>query len=165
MVNAIRGTGASNVILLGSLSWGGQGTRVRAVVMTNPADCTMMSYLPVDPDHQLALELHSYGGGQPGSSYCDTTTCLAVIKAAAAAAGLPVVADEIGDTTGDRRPTTTSFMTLGRPRTTSATSPGGLDPRQPGIMGPDSVSNTQRHLRTPPAAPVQPVPHATVRPR
>lgn len=95
IVNAIRGSGASNVILLSGLSWAGE-----ACGSATAAACPMMSYLPSDPDHQLALNIHSYGGGQPGSSECDTTGCLSTIKQAAAAHGLPVVADEFGDTTG-----------------------------------------------------------------
>ncbi len=108
MVNAIRATGAQNVILLGGLGWSGDPcSSVEGV--TTAAACEMMSYLPTDPAHQIALELHSYGDGAAGSSGCSNTTCLGVIRQAATANGLPIVADEIGDTNGTANYITT-FM-------------------------------------------------------
>jgi endoglucanase len=82
LVDAIRGTGASNVITLSGLDLA--------------ADLSgILSHLPRDPDNQLAATFHNYGrsaaqNGGCGPSCWDTTI-------AAVAARMPVITDEVGE--------------------------------------------------------------------
>jgi len=78
MVNAVRSTGANNVLMLGGLEWSNDLSH-------------WLAYEPVDPDHNLAASWHSYN-----FNACSTTTCwnhqiAPVIKK------VPLVAGEIGE--------------------------------------------------------------------
>ena len=78
LVNAVRGTGARNVILLGGLAFSN--------------DLSMESqFLPSDPAGNLAASWHSYN-----FNACSNTTCWQQ-TVAPLAAKIPVVAGEIGE--------------------------------------------------------------------
>ena len=78
LVNAVRSTGASNVIMLGGLSWSGDLTQ-------------WLSYEPTDPDHNLAASWHSYNFGGCTSPSCWTS------QIAPVTAKVPLIAGEIGE--------------------------------------------------------------------
>ena len=81
LVNAIRETGATNVIILTGTNWGSQVDQ-------------LLQYLPADPlvPAQLAAGWHSYGDGLScQNSTCWNTTLASVIQK------LPLVATEIGE--------------------------------------------------------------------
>lgn len=82
IVNTIRATGATNLILLGGVNYAGHITE-------------MMQYLPTDPLHNIAAAWHQYR--LPGISPCVTATCLDP-KIGNIMAQLPVVATEFGET-------------------------------------------------------------------
>ena len=75
LVNAIRGTGATQPIMLGGLSYANDLSG-------------WLAHEPVDPDHQLAASFHNYYGES-----CDTTSCWNT-TIAAVAAQVPVVTGE-----------------------------------------------------------------------
>jgi hypothetical protein len=75
IVNAIRGTGASQPILLGGLSYANDLSG-------------WLAHEPTDPDHQLAASFHNYYGES-----CDTTSCWET-TIAGVAAQVPVVTGE-----------------------------------------------------------------------
>jgi endoglucanase len=78
MVNAVRSTGARNVILLGGLAYGNDLTG-------------WLSHEPSDPDHDLAASWHSYSFNR-----CSNVSCWAS-EVAPVAAQVPLVAGEIGE--------------------------------------------------------------------
>jgi endoglucanase len=78
LVNAVRGTGASNVIMLGGLEYSNDLTQ-------------WLQNEPADPDHNLAASWHSYN-----FNTCDTQSCW-TSQVAPVLAQVPVVAGEIGE--------------------------------------------------------------------
>jgi endoglucanase len=86
LVNAVRSTGASNVIMLGGEEYANDlGTPGSA------SDPSILNYLPTDPDHDLAVSWHSYNFNTCSSQSCWTS------EVAPVAAQVPVVAGEIGE--------------------------------------------------------------------
>jgi endoglucanase len=78
LVNAVRGTGASNVLMLGGLEWANDLTG-------------WLANEPADPDHDLAASLHSYN-----FNACSTQSCWTA-QIAPVMAKVPVIAGEIGE--------------------------------------------------------------------
>lgn len=78
LVDAVRSTGADNVIMLGGLAWANDLTR-------------WLSYQPADPDHDLIASWHSYN-----FNACHVRSCWAS-QVARVIARVPVIAGEIGD--------------------------------------------------------------------
>jgi endoglucanase len=92
MLNAVRASGATNVVLTSGLSYAG-------------AIFNWLQYKPTDPIHQLGAVWHAYSTPEyPNQVDCDgKPRCAAKIMAAAQAikaAGYPVVITEYGDTIG-----------------------------------------------------------------
>jgi endoglucanase len=78
LVNAVRSTGANNVIMLGGLEYSNDLTQ-------------WLSYEPTDPDHDLAASWHSYNFNTCSTQSCWTSQVAPVI------AQVPVIAGEIGE--------------------------------------------------------------------
>jgi aryl-phospho-beta-D-glucosidase BglC (GH1 family) len=78
LVNAVRSTGAANVIMLGGVAWANNLGQ-------------WLSYLPVDPDHDLAASWHSYNFNACHAESCWTSQVAPVI------ASVPLIAGEIGE--------------------------------------------------------------------
>jgi endoglucanase len=78
LVNAVRSTGANNVLMLGGLEYSNDLTQ-------------WLQYEPTDPDHDLAASWHSYN-----FNACITQSCW-TSQVAPVAASVPVVAGEIGE--------------------------------------------------------------------
>jgi endoglucanase len=78
MVNAVRGTGANNVLMLGGEEYSNDLT-------------SWLAYEPTDPDHNLVASWHSYNFNTCSSQSCWTS------QVAPVAAAVPVVAGEIGE--------------------------------------------------------------------
>jgi endoglucanase len=78
LVNAVRSTGASNVIMLGGLEYSNDLTQ-------------WLSYEPTDPDHNLVASWHDYN-----FNTCDTQSCW-TSQVAPVIAQVPVIAGEIGE--------------------------------------------------------------------
>lgn len=78
LVNAIRTTGANNVIMLGGLRYANDLTR-------------WLRYEPRDPDHDLAASWHSYNFDACNNQQCWTSQVSPVI------AKVPVIVGEIGE--------------------------------------------------------------------
>ena len=78
MVNAVRGTGANNVIMLGGEEFSNDLT-------------SWLSFEPTDPDHNLVASWHSYNFNTCSSQSCWTSQVAPVM------AKVPVVAGEIGE--------------------------------------------------------------------
>jgi endoglucanase len=86
LVNAVRSTGASNVIMLGGEEYANDlGTP------GSTSDPSILSFLPTDPDHDLAVSWHSYNFNTCSSQSCWTSQVAPVI------AQVPVIAGEIGE--------------------------------------------------------------------
>ena len=86
MVNAVRSTGASNVIMLGGEEYANDlGTP------GSTSDPSILNFLPTDPDHNLAVSWHSYNFNTCSSQSCWTSQVAPVI------AQVPVIAGEIGE--------------------------------------------------------------------
>jgi hypothetical protein len=78
LVNAVRSTGASNVIMVSGLTW------------TN--DLTQwLAFEPADPDHNIAASWHSYNFNACVTQSCWTSQIAPVI------AKVPLIAGEIGE--------------------------------------------------------------------
>lgn len=77
LVNAVRSTGATNILMLGGLEWSGDIRR-------------WSSFMPVDPLHQLVVSWHVYGFG------CATRACWHANVAAVADAA-PILIGEFGE--------------------------------------------------------------------
>ena len=78
MVNAVRSTGANNVIMLGGEEYANDLTQ-------------WLTYEPSDPDHNLTASWHSYNFNTCSSQSCWTSQVAPVI------AQVPVIAGEIGE--------------------------------------------------------------------
>ncbi len=78
LVDAVRSTGAANVIMLGGLAWADDLTQ-------------WLSYMPADPDHDLVASWHSYNFNACNVRSCWTSQVAPVI------ARVPVIAGEIGE--------------------------------------------------------------------
>ncbi len=78
MVNAVRSTGANNVLMLGGLEWSNYLNG-------------WLSHEPVDPAHNLAASWHSYN-----FNACNTQSCWNS-QIASVAAKVPLIAGEIGE--------------------------------------------------------------------
>ncbi|MGF7235799.1 MAG: glycoside hydrolase family 5 protein [Frankia sp.] len=78
LLDAVRSTGAKNVVLAGGLNWGGDVTG-------------WLANRPTDPTGNLVASIHSYN-----FSGCNTTSCLDS-QVGPVAAAVPVVAGEIGE--------------------------------------------------------------------
>ena len=78
MINAVRGAGANNVIMLGGEEYSNDLT-------------SWLQYEPTDPDHNLVASWHSYNFNTCSSQSCWTSQIAPVI------ASVPVVAGEIGE--------------------------------------------------------------------
>jgi hypothetical protein len=78
LLNAVRSTGANNVIMLGGLTWANDLTG-------------WLSHEPADPDHNLAASWHSYNFNACNAKSCWTAQIAPVI------AKVPVIAGEIGE--------------------------------------------------------------------
>ena len=78
MVNAVRSTGANNVLMLGGLAYSNDLTQ-------------WLQYEPTDPDHDLAASWHSYNFNTCSSQSCWTSQIAPVI------AQVPLIAGEIGE--------------------------------------------------------------------
>jgi endoglucanase len=78
MVNAVRSTGANNVLMLGGLAYSNDLTQ-------------WLQYEPTDPDHNLAASWHSYN-----FNTCSTESCWAS-QIAPVIAQVPLIAGEIGE--------------------------------------------------------------------
>ena len=86
LVNAVRGAGANNVIMLGGEEYANDlGTP------GSTTDPSILSYLPTDPDHNLAVSWHSYNFNTCSTQSCWTSEVAPVI------AQVPVIAGEIGE--------------------------------------------------------------------
>ena len=86
MVNAVRSTGATNVIMLGGEEYANDlGTP------GSTSDPSILTVLPTDPDHDLAVSWHSYNFNTCSSQTCWTSQVAPVI------AQVPVIAGEIGE--------------------------------------------------------------------
>ena len=77
LVNAVRSTGADNVIMLGGLAWADDLTG-------------WLAYMPADPDHDLIASWHSYS-----FNACNVRSCW-TSQVAPVMARVPVLAGEIG---------------------------------------------------------------------
>jgi endoglucanase len=78
MVNAVRSTGANNVLMLGGEEYANDLT-------------DWLQYEPTDPDHNLVASFHSYNFNTCSSQSCWTSEVAPVI------ASVPVIAGEIGE--------------------------------------------------------------------
>jgi len=78
MVNAVRSTGATNVLMLGGLEWSNDLSQ-------------WLKYEPADPEHNLAASWHSYNFNACSTKACWTHQVAPVI------AKVPLIAGEIGE--------------------------------------------------------------------
>ena len=78
LVNAVRSTGADNVLMLGGLTWSNDMTQ-------------WLAHEPTDPDHNLVASWHSYS-----FNACNNLACWNS-QIAPVAAAVPLVAGEIGE--------------------------------------------------------------------
>jgi hypothetical protein len=78
LVNAVRSTGANNVIMLGGVSWANDLSR-------------WLAYEPHDPAHDLAASWHSYS-----FNACNALSCWSG-QVARVMARVPLIAGEIGE--------------------------------------------------------------------
>lgn len=98
LVNAVRDTGATNVILLGGVQW--------ANTLWTDATTNWLTYKPVDPLDNLAASLHVYNW-----TWCADVSCFDR-EVAPVAAQVPVVAEEIGNDRCDATWMTTMLQWL-----------------------------------------------------
>jgi len=86
MVNAVRSTGANNVIMVGGEEYSNDlGTP------GSTSDPSILKYLPTDPDHDIAVSWHSYNFNACNNQSCWTSRVKPVI------AKVPVIVGEIGE--------------------------------------------------------------------
>ncbi|HEX6519595.1 MAG TPA: cellulase family glycosylhydrolase [Streptosporangiaceae bacterium] len=78
MINAVRSTGATNVLMLGGLTWSNDLTQ-------------WLTQKPSDPDNNLAASWHSYNFNACSNQSCWTSQVAPVI------AQVPLIAGEIGE--------------------------------------------------------------------
>lgn len=69
LIDAVRSTGATQPIMIGSLGWSDDPCGLFEKG-GNGGQCTLLQYMPQDPDHQLVLSFHTYY-----TSACNTTSC------------------------------------------------------------------------------------------
>jgi endoglucanase len=81
LVDAVRGTGATNVIMLGGVQYSATLSQ-------------WLSYAPTDPRHNLAASWHVYN-----FSYCNTRSCWDA-TAAPVARQVPLILGELGESDG-----------------------------------------------------------------
>ncbi|HVX21676.1 MAG TPA: cellulase family glycosylhydrolase [Acidimicrobiales bacterium] len=79
LVDAVRGTGATQPLMVGGLNWGGDLSQ-------------WLAHEPVDPLHQLVASVHIYNFSQCNTQACWDQTIAPV------AAKVPVVTGELGET-------------------------------------------------------------------
>jgi endoglucanase len=81
MLDAVRATGATNVVMTAGVSWAQDTSQ-------------WVQYAPSDPLHQLACSWHAYpgGGGLPGFGQSNYTWAEAIL-----ASGYPIIIGETGD--------------------------------------------------------------------
>ena len=79
LVNAVRGTGATNIIVLNGIRYGTQLDQ-------------WLQYKPVDPANQLVAGFHSYGDGLD----CQNAACCNSVLAGVTAQA-PLITTEIGE--------------------------------------------------------------------
>jgi len=91
LVTAVRNSGATQPILVGSLDWAGDPCGTRDTDNTGGA-CRIVDNLPTDPLNKLAVSFHTYDW-----TACRNTTCWNTTKTAISAANLPLVATELGE--------------------------------------------------------------------
>jgi hypothetical protein len=87
LVDAVRATGARNVIMLG-------GIQFANTLWSNPRR-NWLTYKPVDPLNRIVASLHTYN-----MTWCRTVACLQT-EVAPIAAAVPLVVAEIGDDSCD----------------------------------------------------------------
>lgn len=87
LVDAVRGTGATNVILVAGIQWGN--------TLWSSGSRNWLVYRPVDPLRNLAASWHVYN-----RTWCITVACFET-EVAPIAAQAPVVVAEFGDETCD----------------------------------------------------------------
>jgi hypothetical protein len=87
LLDAVRATGASNVVMVGGVQWAN-------TLWTNSAD-NWLTYKPADPLNNLAASIHFYNW-----TWCMTVTCYNG-EVAPVAAQVPVVAGELGNNSCD----------------------------------------------------------------
>ena len=86
MVNAVRSAGANNVIMVGGEEYANDlGTP------GSTSDPSILTYLPTDPDHDIAVSWHSYNFNACSTQSCWTSQVQPVV------AQVPVIAGEIGE--------------------------------------------------------------------
>lgn len=78
LVNTVRATGATNVVMLGGLEFSNDLSQ-------------WVQFEPTDPDHNLAASFHLYN-----NNICDTVSCW-VAQVAPVAAVVPVITGELGE--------------------------------------------------------------------
>ena len=83
LVDAVRATGARNVIMLGGIQF--------ANTLWSNSRRNWLAYKPIDPLNRLVASLHTYN-----MTWCRSTSCLQ-LEVAPIAAQAPVVAAEIGN--------------------------------------------------------------------
>jgi len=86
MVNAVRSTGANNVIMVGGEEYAND-----LGMPGSTSDPSILTYLPTDPDHDIAVSWHSYNFNACSTQSCWTSQVQPVI------AQVPVIAGEIGE--------------------------------------------------------------------
>jgi aryl-phospho-beta-D-glucosidase BglC (GH1 family) len=91
LINTVRGTGATNPLLISGVGWAGD-------------DSQWMSYQPTDPDHQIIVGAHVYPSAstpQVPTSSCTTAACwdgvFAYNQPPAITQKYPLVVGETGD--------------------------------------------------------------------
>jgi hypothetical protein len=87
LVDAVRSTGATNVIVLSGIQWGG--------TIWSSSTHNIWTHLPADPLGQLVASLHVYSG-----TWCRDVACYDR-EVAPIAAQMPVVFGEFGNEVGD----------------------------------------------------------------
>src|SRR5438874_2545162 len=87
LTDAVRSTGATNVIVLGGIQW--------ANTIWSSSTRNLLTYKPVDPLGQLVASLHAYE-----STWCRDTACYDR-EVAPIAAQMPVIFGEFGNANGD----------------------------------------------------------------
>ena len=87
LVTAVRGTGATNVIMLGGIQW--------ANTLWSSSTRNFLTYKPSDPLNDIVASFHIYQ-----NTWCNTVTCFNT-EVTPIAAVVPVVAAEVGNTLCD----------------------------------------------------------------
>src|SRR5665213_2495142 len=91
MISTIRGTGATQPIMVGGLNWAGDPCSTKDSG-GNGGVCMETANMPKDPLNQLAISFHTYNW-----TACTTSTCWNTTLAGARAANLPIITGEFGE--------------------------------------------------------------------